>query len=225
MKRTLLVGPIAAAWASFAPLAAEIAPVKVDAPAGVYKLDKTHASLIFRVSHMGFSNYTARFTRFDATLDLDPAKPAAARLTATVDAASLETDFPTPEIVDFNAELRGPQWLDAGKFPTMTYRSTAIEMTAPNAARIVGELTLRGVTKPVTLMAVFNGGYPGMAGLDPNARIGFSATGTLNRSDFGIAYGIPAPGSNMGVSDKVEIIIETEFNGPALPPAAPATKP
>jgi polyisoprenoid-binding protein YceI len=193
-----------------------------DIPAGVYKLDKTHASLTFRVSHMGFSNYTARFKRFDATLNLDPAKPAAATLSATVDAASLETDFPTPEVVDFNAQLRGPEWLDAAKFPAMTYRSTRTELTGPATARISGELTLRGVTKPVTLNATFNGGYPGMAGFDPAARIGFSAKGVLNRSDFGVAYGIPPPGSIMGVSDAVEIIIEAEFNGPPLPTVPPA---
>jgi polyisoprenoid-binding protein YceI len=229
MTRVLqLIGALAAlaAGSSIINAADRIVPVAVDAPAGVYQLDKTHASLIFRVDHLGFSKYTARFTKFDASLELDPRNPSAAKLTAAVDVTSLETDFPTPEVVDFNAELIGPQWLDAGQHPQMTYRATAIEMTAPNAARVAGELTLMGVTKPVTLMAKFNGGYPGMAGLDPNARIGFSATGTLKRSDFGIAYGIPAPGSTMGVSDAVEIILETEFSGPPLPAAAvPAAKP
>jgi polyisoprenoid-binding protein YceI len=193
-----------------------------DIPAGVYKLDKAHASLIFRVNHMGFSNYTARFTRFDATLQLDPAKPTAAKLDATVDATSLETDFPTPEVLDFNAQLRGKDWLDAGTFPQMTYRSTKIEQTGKNTAKITGDLTLRGATRPVVLNAVFNGGYPGME-QDPNARIGFSVTGTLNRSDFGISYGIPPPGSRMGVSDAVEIIIEAEFTGP--PPGRKPAKP
>jgi len=107
----------------------------------------------------------------------------------------------------------------------MTYRSTSIEMTSPNTAKINGELTLRGITKPVTLTATFNGGYPGMAGFDPNARIGFSARGVLKRSDFGISYGIPEPGSNIGVGDEVEVILETEFSGPPMPAAAPAPAP
>jgi len=187
-----------------------------DLPAGSYTLDKSHASLLFRVNHMGFSNYTARFTRFDAKLQLDPANPVAARLEANVDVTSLETDFPTPKVVDFNAELRGPDWLDAGKFPQMTYRSTKVEMTGTTTARIHGDLTLHGVTKPVILEATFNGGYSGMPQFDPNARVGFSAKGALKRSEFGVANGIPAPGSTMGVSDNVDVIIEAEFNGPAL---------
>ena len=87
------------------------------------------------------------------------------------------------------------------------------------ALRISGELTLHGVTKPVTLMATYNGGYAGHP-YDPHARIGFSAKGTLKRSDFGVAYGIPAPGTTMGVFDDVEVIVEAEFSGPALAGAA-----
>ncbi len=200
-----------------APGVQELAP---DVPAGTYRIDPTHASLLFRVDHMGFSNYTARFTRFDAELEFDPAAPAAATLTATVDATSLETDFPFADQVDFDAQLQGETWLHGAEHPQMTYRSTSIEMTGPNSAVIHGDLTLRGVTRPVALEATFNGGYPGMA-LDPNARIGFSARGRLNRSDFGMDYGIPEPGSRLGVSDTVEVILEVEMSGPAWPGAAP----
>jgi polyisoprenoid-binding protein YceI len=79
---------------------------------------------------------------------------------------------------------------------------------------------LHGMKQPVILEVTFNGGYRGMS-LDPNARIGFSARGTFKRSQFGIAYGIPAPGSNMGVSDAVEFQIEAEFNGPAFTEGKP----
>lgn len=193
-----------------------VAPVMTTAPSGTYQLDKSHASLLFRVSHMGFSNYTARFKHFDATLVLDPKVPQDAKLIAHIDVASLETDYPTPKIEDFNKVLIGPQWLDAKTTPVMQFVSQKITLTGPDTADIEGQLTLKGVTKPVQLKAKFNGGYPGYAPYDPNARIGFSATGTLNRSDFGISYGIPEKGSTMGVSDKVEIIIEAEFTGPAL---------
>jgi polyisoprenoid-binding protein YceI len=83
---------------------------------------------------------------------------------------------------------------------------------------------MRGVTRPMTLEARFNGGYAGQQ-LDPNARIGFSARGTLKRSEFGISFGIPEPGSIMGVSDAVEVIVETEFTGPPWEkaPAAQST--
>ena len=194
----------------------KIAPAStVDVPAGAYTLDKSHASLIFRVSHLGFSNYTARFKRFDAQLQFDPANLAASSVTATVDARSLETDFPDPAKLDFNAQLQNDQWLDTAKFPEMTFRSTSVEVTAPNKVRINGEFTLHGVTRPLALDATFNGGYAGHP-MDPNARIGFSAHGSLQRSEFGIAYGIPSPGTTMGVSDAVDITIEAEFSGPPL---------
>ncbi len=201
--------------------AGPITPVTTEAPSGAYVIDKAHATLLFRVNHLGFSHYTGRFARFDAALQLDTANPSASTLTATVDPASLTVENPPR---GFEAELRGSQWLDAAKFREITFRSTRVELTGPNTAKITGDFTLHGVTKPVILDATFNGGYAGHA-MDPHARIGFSARGVLKRSDFGIAYGIPAPGTNMGVSDDVEVIIEAEFNGPPLPaaPAAPST--
>jgi polyisoprenoid-binding protein YceI len=199
---------------------AVVQPVAVDVPAGAYKLDKAHASLIFRVDHLGFSNYTARFKRFDADLQFDPANPTASRVNATVDARSLETDYPDPATLDFNAQLLGPMWLDAAKNPQITFRTTAVEVTGPNKARITGDFTLRGVTKPLVLDATFNGGYRGHP-MDPHARIGFSARGTLKRSDYGMTYGIPAPGTKMGVGDNVEVLVESEFTGPPLAASAP----
>jgi polyisoprenoid-binding protein YceI len=191
------------------PVAATADAPKV--PAGAYTLDKTHASLVFRLSHMGFSNYTASFERFDVQLQFDPVNLGASSVVVTVDPTSLLLINPPP---GFTEALLGEQWLDAKQYPTMTYRSTKVEATTANNLRITGDLTLHGVTHPVVLDAVFNGGYPGFA-MDPHARIGFSAQGTLKRSDFGIAFGIPAPGSNMGVSDDVDVVIEAELSGPA----------
>lgn len=196
-----------------------VKPVATDAPAGEYSLDKSHASLIFRVSHIGLSQYTARFTRWDAKLQLDPANPASASVTATIDPRSLETDYPDPAL-DFDAVLQGADWLNAAGFPQMTFRSTRVELTGPDTARITGDLSLRGATRPVTLNARFNGGYAREA-LDPSgSRIGFSARGTLKRSEFGVSAGIPQPGSRMGVGDDVEFIIEAEFTRPAAGSAA-----
>jgi len=184
-------------------------------PAGAYTLDKSHATMIFKVNHLGFSNYTARFKRFDAQLQFDPEKLAAAQLTATVDARSIETDFPDPAQLDFNAQLQDKDWLDTAQFPEMKYVSKSIDITGKNTLRIHGELTLRGITKPVVLEATYNGGYVGHP-RDPHARVGFSAQGVLQRSDFGISYGLPAPGTTMGVGDEVTLILELEFSGPAL---------
>lgn len=188
-----------------------IKPVAADIPAGNFYLDKAHASLIFRLSHLGFSNYTARFKSFDADLKFNPADPAAMSLTATVDPKSIETDFPF-KTYDFNAVLQSKDWLDTAQFPTISFVSKRVTLVAPEAAMVEGDLTLHGVTKPLTLAVTFNGGWKSMQ-LDPGgARIGFSAKAVFKRSDFGIAYGIPAPGTKMGVSDEVDVAIEAEFN-------------
>ena len=189
-----------------------ITPAQTDLPAGTYKVDPAHTSVTFRVNHIGMSHYTARFTRTDASLQLDPAKPDAAQLDVTVDPKSLETDN-ADKTYDFDAMLTGPDWLDAAKFPKIAFRSTKIELTGPKTAKITGDFTLHGVTKPLVLETTFNGGYTGHP-MDPNARIGFSARGTLKRSDYGVSLGVPKPGSTLGVSDEVEVIVETEFTGP-----------
>ena len=182
-------------------------------PAGDYTLDKPHASLTFSVSHMGFSHYTARFTAFDAHMTLDPAHPEKAQLTATIDPASLELNAPP---AGFHDELLGKDWLDVKLTPQWTFKSTRIVRTGPRTAKVTGDFTMHGITKPVTLDVTFNGGYPGLAGMDPHARLGFSAHGVLKRSDFGVKFGIPAPGTTLGVSDEVGITLECEFTGPAL---------
>jgi len=180
-----------------------------DAPAGQYTMDLGHTSVTFRVSHIGLSNYTSRFTKVDGKLNFDPASPAAQSVTATIDARSIETDYPDPKL-DFDAQLQ-KEFLDAANHPQITFKSTKVEPTGPRTARVTGDLTLKGVTKPVVLDATWNGGYkPGA--MDPaGARVGFSARGTFKRSDFGVTYGLPAPGTTMGVGDDVEVAIETEF--------------
>lgn len=187
-------------------------------PAGDYTLDKSHASLSFKVNHLGFSHYTARFTDFDAKLKFDPANPSTSSVEATIDPKSLT--LPAPP-AGFKDELTGKAWLDAGQYPAITFRSTKVEVSGANTAKITGDFTLHGVTKPVVLDATFNGGYAGHP-MDPHARIGFSAHGVFKRSEFGIGFGVPAPGTTMGVSDEVDVNIEAEFSGPALPTAAPA---
>jgi polyisoprenoid-binding protein YceI len=201
--------------------AASTTPENVDLPAGAYTLDKSHAHLGFAVNHLGFSHYTAEFNDFDARLQLDPANPSAATLEATVKADSLELPAPPP---GFTKEILGTNWLDAGKFPTIAFKSTRVEATGAKTARITGDLTLHGVTKPVVLEATFNGGYKGHP-MDPHARIGFSAKGSFKRSDFGVAFGVPAPGSTLGVSDAVDVTIETEFTGPPLEPTTTTAQP
>lgn len=205
---TAIILSLTFATANAAPVAA-----KTDLPAGEYKLDKSHSSIVFAVSHIGFSQYTMQFKTFDAKLNLDPAKPQNAKIEVTIDPLSL--DIPAPP-AGFKDELLGEKWLDTKANPKITFKSTKIELMGEKTAKITGDLTLHGVTKPIVLNAVFNGGYNGLPDLDPNARVGFSAMGKFKRSDFGISYAIPAPGTTMGVGDEVSVVIETEFSGPAL---------
>ena len=199
--------------------AAAITPAKVNVPAGAYTLDKAHSTITFHLHHMGFSQYVARFVTFDTQLQFDPANLAASTLAVNIDPHSLDLNNP-PE--GFKDSLLGPDWLDAAKYPQMTFRSTAIELTGPTTMRVNGDLTLHGVTHPVTLDTTFNGGYAGQP-MDPHARIGFSAQGSFKRSDFGISAGIPAPGTTMGVGDTVNVQIEMELSGPPLA-TTPATQ-
>jgi polyisoprenoid-binding protein YceI len=189
-------------------------------PAGAYKLDKSHASLVLRANHMGFSTYTTRFSRFDADLTLDPQNLSASKVVTTIDASSFEMDAAPQMCLDI---MKGPQMLDTGKFPQIVFKSERIRMTGAKSLEISGTLTLHGVTRPTLLVATYNGGYAGMPNMDPQARVGFSAHGSFKRSDFGIAYGVPAPGTTLGVGDLVDFSIEAEFTGPPLKTSAAKT--
>jgi polyisoprenoid-binding protein YceI len=179
------------------------------APAGKYTLEKSHASLLIRVNRLGLSHYTGRFKNFDATVVFDPNNLPASSVTAVIDASSLEFDNALP---GFSELLLGNEWLYAANYPRMVFRSTKVEMSGVNQMLITGELLMMGITQKATLNATFNGGYVGHK-LDPQARIGFSAQGFVNRSEFNITLGLPKPGSNRGMGDQVEIIIEAEFTG------------
>jgi polyisoprenoid-binding protein YceI len=197
---------VLAASPAIAQTAAKPAP---EPPAGQYFMDPAHTSVVFRVNHLGFSHYTARFSRVDGKLQFDPKQPAAMKVEATIDPASLELNAPP---AGFHEQLMGKDWFEAGKFAQISFRSNNVTLTGAHTAKVTGDLTLHGVTKPVVLDVTYNGGYPPNS-FDPGgARIGFSAHGVLRRSDFGIAAGIPAPGSTMGVSDQVDVAIETEFS-------------
>lgn len=185
-------------------LAQEFTPY-AEMPAGVYSVDKNHASLTWKVSHAGLSNYTARFKSFDAQITFDPADVTKSTVTATIDPTSLETDYVATAEKDFNKNLiTKEEWFNAGKFPEIKFASTKVEKTGENTGKIHGDLTFLGVTKPVTLDAVFNGAYK-VQPFSQKPTLGFSATASLNRSDWGLATYIPA------IGDKVDIIIEGEF--------------
>jgi len=211
---TLLIATFCAAGGySHAAEAPAPTPAPPAPPAGQYHIDKAHASLALRVSHLGFSTYTTRFSRFNAELTFNPGNIAASTVTTTIDASSFEMDAAPQACIDI---VKGPQLLDTVKFPQIVFKSERVQMTGAKTMKIVGTLTLHGVTRPMVLAATFNGGYPGVPNMDPQARVGFSAHGSFKRSEFGMGFGVPAPGTTMGVGDLIEVSIEAEFNGPAL---------
>lgn len=193
--------------AALALLAVAAAPAvaqgaRIDVPAGDYVVDKTHASVTWKVSHLGLSQYTARFTAFDMALVLDPADPTRSSIGVTIDPKSVKTDFPFPEKEDFD-KVVAEKFLGAGQHPTITFQSSSLKATGAKTGKLTGNLTLMGVTKPVTLDVTLNG-----AMVHPFRKIpvvGFSASGTFKRSDFGSAA-LQGP-----IGDEVTVIIEAEF--------------
>ena len=171
-------------------------------PSGAYQLEKAHGSLIVRVKHMGLSNYTVRFTDFDATLDFDPKNPAASHVKAIINPLSVRAEHPT----DTGWDKRiGEDLLEGAEFPQIVFDSKSIEVTGEFTGRITGDLTLMGVTEPVTLDVTYNGAAPGAVLYQGRDAVGFSARGTLARSDFGLTRYASI------VGDEVEIVIEVEF--------------
>lgn len=175
----------------------------VEASIGNYELDKTHAFLTWRVKHNGLSNYTARFTDFDASIAFEPDNPVASSVIATINPLSLETDHPTNDNWD-NTLATDRKWLNGEKFPQIVFQSTSIEQTGEFTGIIKGDLTLLGVTQEVSLNTTYNGtgNAPWFGTRDI---IGFSATGSLKRSEFGMTNLIP------NIADEVEFTIEAEF--------------
>lgn len=170
-------------------------------PSGPYKLDKSHASIVFKINHLGFSEYTARFDNFDATLDFDAKDPTKSKLQATIYPGSLNANDKVLE-----EKLEAPDFFNVAKFTTATFESTKIEKLSNDRGAVTGNFTLLGVTKPVILYVTFNGG-----GVNPFSKtdvLGFSAVGKFKRSDFGMSNYIPS------VGDEVTLFIEAEFTKP-----------
>lgn len=167
--------------------------------AGTWALDKSHASLTASVRHMGLSDYTLRFNSIDASFNYDPKAPESTRVEAVIAAASLDTGVEAT-----NAKF-AEEFLAAGANPTIRFVSTAITRTDANHGTMTGDLTLRGVTRPVTLDVTFNGSGAIMG----RERAGFSARTVIKRSDFGSDFLLRPPLALVG--DEVEIVLELEF--------------
>ena len=170
--------------------------------ADTYEIDPAHTSVQFSIRHMMISNVRGEFTKLSGKATGDVANPTAATVEATIDATSIDTRNEKRD-----EHLRSPDFLDAAKFPAMTFKSTKVEK-AGDAWKLHGDLTLHGVTKPVVL-DVTNVTPPTK---DPwgNTRIGAQATTKINRQDFGIVFNKTLDGGGVLVGDEISITIDVE---------------
>lgn len=185
MKRPLLAAALAlASTVAFA------APL-------TYKIDANHTDVVASWSHFGFSNPIAHFGKVDGNITYDPANVGASKVEVTIPLSGLNS-----HVGDFDDHLRSADFFDAGKFPNITFKSTSVKAAGKGKLKVTGDLTIKGVTKPVVLDVTIN--KTGVQPLAKREAAGFSATTTVKRTDFGL--GLYAP----NVSDQVKLSITTE---------------
>jgi polyisoprenoid-binding protein YceI len=167
---------------------------------GTWKVDVTHSDVAFSVRHMMVSKVKGKFTTFDATI-VTAENPTDSSVTAEIDLTSINTSNDQRD-----AHIKSADFFDVESFPKMTYRSTSLTADGSDW-KLEGELTLHGVTKPVALALELNGFTADPYG---GQRAGFSATGEINRKDFGIDISMPMDGGGVVVGDKISISLEVE---------------
>lgn len=205
MKRTVLVTSLVAA--GLIGSAAVIAQSPASRPGtedasrvtgGTYTIDPGHTQIVFAYDHMGFSDNVGVISEATGTLTLDPKNPGAAKVSVDIPVTNIKTG-----VAKLDEHLAGTDFFDFAKFPAAKFVSTSVKAEGKDDAEITGNLTIKGVTKQVTLDADFKG-----AGINPMNKketIGFSASTVIKRSDFGLGYGVPV------VSDEVELKIVAAF--------------
>ncbi|EHU2951699.1 YceI family protein [Acinetobacter baumannii] len=162
-----------------------------------YKIDPTHTATVFSWNHFGFSTPSANFSDIQGVIKVDNAKPANSSVNVTIPLSSVNTNVPA-----LDKEFQEEAWFNAAKYPNITFKSTKVEKKDKKHFKITGDLTVKGITKPVVLDAVLN-----KQGEHPMAKvpaIGFNATTSFNRSDFGLGNYVP------NVGDKITVNITTE---------------
>jgi polyisoprenoid-binding protein YceI len=199
--RFLIAGAMALASAGAAaaqPLKVPADPNPAAVESGAFAVEPIHTRVLFSVSHMGFTTWYGNFNGASGSLVLSPKELSATHLDVSIPIASITTTN-----AKLDGELKGPAWLDTAHFPTARFVSRKIMTAGPRRADVLGDLTLHGVTRPMTLHVVFNGA--GLNPLDKAYTAGFDAHGVLSRSAFGVTKYVPL------VGDKVDLIISAAF--------------
>ena len=167
-----------------------------------WQVDGAHSAVNLAVRHLVISKLRGHFTTWGAKLQLDTAELTRSTVEADIEAASIDTG-----VADRDTHLRSPDFLDAAKYPTLRYRSRRVEAVSKDRLRVTGDLTIRDVTREVVLDVEYGG-----QGKDPwgNTRVGFTATASLNRKDFGLTWNQVLETGGVLVADRVDIEIELQ---------------
>ncbi len=171
-----------------------------------WQIDPTHTEIEFSARHLMISNVKGRFSNPTGTVTIDPTRPRVVDLEVTFPVATIDTRNEQRD-----AHLKSADFFDAEKFPEITFKGKRIDGDIGSEFKLVGDLTLHGVTREVTLDVTAEG-----AGGDPwgNERLGFSATGKLDRKDFGLVYNQILETGGVAVGDTIKIVINTELMRP-----------
>jgi polyisoprenoid-binding protein YceI len=170
---------------------------------GIWQLDPYHTQVEFSAKHLGMMTVRGNFDDVSATADIDPEHPEVASVQVNMSAASIRTNNPARD-----NDLRSPNFLDVESYPVITFMSTRVEPVGPDRYALTGNLTIKGTTRPLTLRVTKYGEFndPGMMG----HRIAYSASGAINRKDFGLSFNMVLDG-RLVVSEEVQIMVEGEL--------------
>ena len=165
-------------------------------PTGTYNVDPVHSNVGFEVRHMGIATVRGAFRKFEGTLDASGEAPV---LHGTVAAATIDTNDPQRD-----AHLTSPEFFDAESHPEIAFNSTQSEPAEGNQVRLTGEITIKGITKPIELTGVVAEG-----GQDPwgNERVGLELTGSIDRREFDLKWNQTLPNGNLLVSNEVKLLV------------------
>ncbi len=178
-----------------------ICGIAFSANADTYKIDATHSSVGFSVRHMAISKVNGEFNEFDGTVDIDGADTSKWSCDVTIQVASIDTRSERRD-----GHLKSPDFFNVEEFPTITFKSTKVVPKGDNKLEIMGDLTMRGVTKPVTLDAELLGHFETERG----KRAGFTATTTINRMDYGVSWDNMMETGGVVVSHDVDITLDIQ---------------
>jgi polyisoprenoid-binding protein YceI len=182
---------------------ATLLPVLSFAAPATFNLDASHSTAGFAVKHLVISSVRGEFRTFSGVVQLDDADPTKSTVEATIDVNSLDT-----HVADRDAHLKSPDFFDTAKFPTVTFKSTKVAKAGKDALKVTGDLTLHGVTRPVTLDVKTSPEVKGMFG---ETRRAFAATTKISRKDFGLTWNAALEAGGVLVSDKVLIALDVSI--------------